>query len=198
MTTIRLTRYFLISATDYTDMMFVPVYDNNNNIIANVSPHFFADCSLEGSGKLIDGRVINVTGNYVPCPANVSAALKQIADQMYRSRYSYVGLTNDCSHYFTYKVSQEPWGLGSHGNPLLPFAVVASDPQYYPYGTTLFAKQLQGLQLPNNSIHDGYLYCGDIGGAIKGAHLDWFVGFKSWQLNNVVPDNIDVEVYSTP
>lgn len=199
MTTIRLTRYFLINSDDYHDPSFVPVYDDSGNIIATVSAHFFADCSLEGSGRLSDGRVINVTGHYVACPQNVAMALKQIADMMYRSRYSYVGLTNDCSHYFTYKVSPEPWGLGSHGNPLLPFAVVASDPHYYPYGTVLFAPQLQGLQLPNQGTHDGYLYCGDTGGAIKGPnHCDWFVGIKAWQLNHIVPDYIDIEVYKTP
>jgi 3D (Asp-Asp-Asp) domain-containing protein len=196
MTLIHLTRYFMLSQEDYNSNNIIPVLDNNHNVLAYIDPDLFADGSLEGSFRLNDGRVLNVSGNYAVCPMNIASILKDIADRKYRSKYGYVGLTNDCTHYMTYQVSPNSWGEGSHGNPLEPFVVVASDPQYYPYGTTLLCKQLQGMQMPDGSTHAGYLYCGDVGGAIKGAnHCDWFVGLKRWELNNVIPEYVDIEIY---
>lgn len=201
MTLVKLTRYYLVSADDYPAANnIIPVKDKEGNTIAMVDPNYFAAMSLEGSGKLsgTGGKILNVDGGYTTASSQVSAALKDIADRMYRSHYGYVGLSNDCSKYFTYSVSPSVWGVGIHNFSLMPFVSVASDQHYYPFGTTLFAPKLQGLQMPDGTTHMGYLYCCDTGSAIVGAHLDWFCGYKKWELNDIVPGEIEVEVYKTP
>jgi 3D (Asp-Asp-Asp) domain-containing protein len=195
---VELTRYYLVSEGGYTEAATIPVLDTHGNILTTVDPYFFAALSLEGSGKLNDGRILNVSGNYAPAPASVSQSLKSIADQMYRSHYGYVGLSNDCQQYFTYTVSPTLWGVGIHNKSLTPFVSVATDQSVYPFGTVLFASALVGMKMPDGTTHNGYLHADDTGGAIVGAHCDWFVAYKSWELDGTVSDSIDVEVYSSP
>lgn len=198
MTSVKLTRYFLVSEEDYGNNKTVPVMDTKGNLISTVDPDFFASMSLEGSAKLDDQRILNVSGGYTSCPSNVAETLKEIADKKYRSHYGYVGLSNDCTRYFTYNTSPTMWGVGMHNFSLMPFVSVASDQRFYPFGTVLFIPQLQGKQMPDGTTHAGYVYCCDTGGAIIGEHLDFFVGYKRWEMNGIIPDNVDVQVYSTP
>lgn len=198
MTSVKLTRYYMVSEKDYGDNKIVPVLDIQGNLISTVDATFFASMSLEGSAKLADGRVLNVNGGYAQASDTISQTLKTIADKQYRSHYGYVGLSNDCKRYFTYNVSPTMWGIGMHNFSLMPFVAVASDQRFYPFGTTLFIPELQGKTMPDGTTHAGYVYCCDTGGAIIGEHLDFFVGYKEWQLEGIIPDNVEVQVYSTP
>jgi 3D (Asp-Asp-Asp) domain-containing protein len=200
MTTIKLTRYFMLNQNDYGNNNIIPILDNSGNVITNVDPHLFAEGSLEGCFKLNDGRVLNVTGNYVPAPEQVSQALKDIADKEYRGRYGFVGLSKDCSHYFTYSVSPTTWGVGAKNKALYPFISIAADPAFYPFGTILFCPALKDKRLPDGEDHMGYLMVDDVGSAIVGQnHCDFFTGTKQWadQLT-WLPENVEIEVYSTP
>jgi hypothetical protein len=47
----------------------VPVYGNDRQVLAHVAPHFFAQMALEGTGRLRDGRLLRVSGRYVPVAA---------------------------------------------------------------------------------------------------------------------------------
>jgi 3D (Asp-Asp-Asp) domain-containing protein len=63
--------------------------------------------------------------------------------------------------------------LGCH---LAPMRTVAVDPAVFPRHSVLFIKQTVGLKMPDGSIHDGYWYASDVGGAIKGQRIDLFTG----------------------
>ncbi len=191
---VELTRYYVVAEDDYDQANLIPIKDVNNTLIARTNAHFFAAMSLEGSGRLASGQMLNVSGNYVPCDPDTSKTLQAIAQQSYHNHYGYVGLSLDASKYFAYFRSPTKWGVGVKGERLYPFVSVAADFSVFPLLTKLYAPQLQGLQLPNGETHGGYLYVQDTGSAIKGAHLDWFVGLKDWELMGIVPDEIDVEV----
>ncbi|RYG84405.1 MAG: hypothetical protein EON59_13350, partial [Alphaproteobacteria bacterium] len=68
-------------------------------------------------------------------------------------------------------------GGGATGNDSLgcrPIAMrtVATDPRYIPRRTRLFIPETVGLRMADGSLHDGYWYASDTGGAIKGQKID--------------------------
>lgn len=72
-------------------------------------------------------------------------------------------------------------GGGATGNDSLgcrPIAMrtVAVDPRYIPRRTRLFIPETVGIRLPDGTIHDGYWYASDTGGAIKGQKIDLYTG----------------------
>jgi len=72
-------------------------------------------------------------------------------------------------------------GGGATGNDSLgcrPVAMrtVAVDPRVIPRRTKLFIRETVGLRLADGTVHDGYWYASDTGGAIKGAKIDLYTG----------------------
>ena len=72
-------------------------------------------------------------------------------------------------------------GGGATGNDSLgcrPIAMrtVATDPRVIPRRTRLFIRETVGLRMADGSIHDGYWYASDTGGAIKGQKIDLYTG----------------------
>ena len=72
-------------------------------------------------------------------------------------------------------------GGGATGNDSLgcrPVAMrtVATDPRVIPRRTRLFIRETVGLRLADGSIHDGYWYASDTGGAIRGQRVDLYTG----------------------
>ncbi len=72
-------------------------------------------------------------------------------------------------------------GGGATGNDSLgcrPIAMrtVAIDPRVVPRRTRLFIKETVGMELADGTIHDGYWYASDTGGAIKGNKIDLYTG----------------------
>jgi 3D (Asp-Asp-Asp) domain-containing protein len=72
-------------------------------------------------------------------------------------------------------------GGGATGNDSLgcrPIAMrtVAVDPRVIPRRTKLFIRETVGMRLADGSIHDGYWYASDTGGAIKGQKIDLYTG----------------------
>tara|TARA_R110002124_G_scaffold21502_2_gene82431 strand:+ start:1092 stop:1625 length:534 start_codon:yes stop_codon:yes gene_type:complete len=72
-------------------------------------------------------------------------------------------------------------GGGATGNDSLgcrpiPMRTVAVDPRVIPRRTRLFIRETVGLRLADGTLHDGYWYASDTGGAIKGAKVDLFTG----------------------
>jgi peptidoglycan hydrolase-like protein with peptidoglycan-binding domain len=62
----RLTTYHVVDQHDEpTGTVRVPILDEQGQVLAHCSPSFFAKLSLEGSGRLTDGRLVNVTGRKV-------------------------------------------------------------------------------------------------------------------------------------
>ena len=72
-------------------------------------------------------------------------------------------------------------GGGATGNDSLgcrPVAMrtVATDPRVIPRRTRLFIRETVGLRMADGTIHDGYWYASDTGGAIKGRKIDLYTG----------------------
>jgi 3D (Asp-Asp-Asp) domain-containing protein len=71
-----------------------------------------------------------------------------------------------------------PLGCGVRNHPLVPFRTIAVDPDIIPLDSVVFVPELRGREFTYDGqtfIHDGYLFAGDRGGAIKGRHIDVFL-----------------------
>ena len=85
-------------------------------------------------------------------------------------------------------------GGGATGNDSLgcrPIAMrtVATDPRYIPRRTRLFIRETVGLRMADGSIHDGYWYASDTGGAIKGQKIDLYTGQGRGSMSPAMPLN---------
>lgn len=122
--------------------------------IAEVRKEFAVQLALQGTGKLKDGRILNVWG---PC---------------------------DCEHSPCFKETGTKWGTSGNGRPLQPYRTVAVDRTIIKLGSLLHIPQLEGRTMPGRApwggfVHDGCVIADDTGGGIKGHQLDLFVGRKS-------------------
>jgi 3D (Asp-Asp-Asp) domain-containing protein len=125
--------------------------------IAEVSKEFASQLAVQGTGKLHDGRVLNIWG---AC---------------------------NCKHTPCFKVTQAQWGTAGSGRPLQPFRTVAVDPKVVKLGSLLYVPLLEGRTMPGREpwggyIHDGCVIADDTGGHIAGNRIDLFVGRKGYFL----------------
>jgi 3D (Asp-Asp-Asp) domain-containing protein len=125
--------------------------------IAEVSREFASQLAVQGTGKLHDGRVLNIWG---PC---------------------------NCKRSPCFKVTQAQWGMAGTGKPLQPFRTVAVDPRVVKLGSWLYVPLLEGRTMPGRGpwggyVHDGCVMADDTGGHILGNRLDLFVGRKGYFL----------------
>lgn len=125
--------------------------------ITEVTKEFATALELQGTGKLKDGRVLNIWGN---CR---------------------------CEHTPCFKVTESQWGTAGTGKPLQPFRTVAVDPKVVKLGTLLYVPLLEGRTMPGRPpwggfVHDGCVVADDTGGGIDGNQLDLFVGRKGYYL----------------
>ncbi|MCG8420930.1 MAG: 3D domain-containing protein [Proteobacteria bacterium] len=134
----------------------VQLYTSDCKPLAKVSKKFARQLSREGTGKLRDGRVINVSGS---C---------------------------DCEHSPCYFVPnrRKRWGVGVGKRALSPFRSVAVDPATVSIGTLLYVPELDGLTMPGRQpwggfVHDGCVIADDRGGNVQGKQLDFFAVKKS-------------------
>jgi 3D (Asp-Asp-Asp) domain-containing protein len=71
-----------------------------------------------------------------------------------------------------------PLGCGVRNIPLMPFRTVAVDARIIPVESVIFVPELRGRSFAykgRDFVHDGYLFAGDRGGAIRGRHIDVFM-----------------------
>ena len=125
--------------------------------IASVSTEFATQLQLQGTGKLKDGRLLNIWGG---C---------------------------GCARNPCFKVTETKWGISGSGRALHPFRTVAVDRRVIKLGTLLYIPLLEGKTMPGRPpwggyVHDGCVVADDTGGGIKGHQLDLFVGRKGWFL----------------
>jgi 3D (Asp-Asp-Asp) domain-containing protein len=125
--------------------------------IADVSKEFASQLAIQGTGKLHDGRVVNIWG---AC---------------------------NCKHTPCFKVTEAQWGTAGSGKQLQPFRTVAVDPKVIKLGSLLYVPLLEGRTMPGRSpwggyVHDGCVVADDTGGHISGNRIDLFVGRKGYFL----------------
>jgi 3D (Asp-Asp-Asp) domain-containing protein len=168
------TFYKLAEEKNYSGPRDTPIYTPDGQLIARVSSGFAFDLSLEGSGKLDDGRVVNYSSNGGTC----------------QTPPGYHGVR---SCYRVLDASVYPWGRG-HGVPVEPLRSIAVDPSVIPWGSVIYIREFDGLQIPaldgvGGFTHDGLFRAEDSGGGIHSNHIDIYAGPNSmyrW-LDRAVP-----------
>lgn len=138
-----------------SDKTGIEVRDINGKPLGpKLSKKKWCNLAMEGTG-FIDGHTFNYAGtstkHVVKCDHTPSGRVK-----FYVTKYKY--------------------GVGSRNNPLRPFVSVACDQKIYPFGTRFFIPSARGVLLPDGTVHGGYFVCEDVGGLIKGNHIDVFIG----------------------
>lgn len=71
------------------------------------------------------------------------------------------------------------YGVGARdslGCQVVAMRTAAVDPSVTPKRTILFIPETVGMPMPDGSVHDGYWYASDVGGAIKGSRIDLYTG----------------------
>lgn len=127
--------------------------DMDGNVLARVSAKFWSAIRLEGTGKLLDGRVINYKGR-----VDLPDGTKEI-------RYIV------CP-------PEAPYGYGYENLYVLhPFRSVAVDPRVVPIGSKVFIPKAVGIALPDGTTHDGFFQAIDIGDAIQNKRIDMFTSY---------------------
>jgi hypothetical protein len=162
-----LTYYWVAYEGDFDPTPTTDVGTCGGQTIATVPTEFADALKLEGSGKLLDGRMINIGG----CGC---------------------GGGYDC--FIELDPVRFPWGQGSQSNPLQPYLSIATDTAVLSTGTWVYAPGLDGQTLPSGETHDGCLRADDVGGGIDGTHIDWFVGLRDnyLTLDPDVPEQIEL------
>jgi 3D (Asp-Asp-Asp) domain-containing protein len=154
----RLTYYWIIREEDYLLNKKIKkdteIRSCRGELITKVSRTFAWALRMAGSGKLRDGRMLNVA-----CKCN--------------GRYGCFAVVNQ---------RRFPHGVGCRNNSLLPYGSVAIDRRLIPFGAWLYAPEIDGMELPDGTRHNGCLRADDIGNRVRGMHIDWFVlNRKSYQ-----------------
>jgi 3D (Asp-Asp-Asp) domain-containing protein len=150
------TSYWLAVEADYAGAADTTIYDPGCAVLATVSAEFATGLEREGSGKLVDGRVLNYHDT-CKCPRSPC--------------FFAVG-------------PEHPWGKGVENRPLQPYRSLAVDKAVIAYGTGLWVADLDGVTMPGEPpwggfVHDGCVQAVDTGDAIVGMRVDWFVGLRS-------------------
>jgi len=166
----RLTFYWVAVETDHLlddgDSM---IFTQRGHVLGTFPEKFVAEVSLEGTALLADGRIVNYDG---------------------RCRYG----TGRC--FDTLPRDEWPLGRGVQGRSLEPFRSVAVDPKIIPIGEAIYLPELDGVELPDGSFHDGCVRADDQGGAIKERKLDFFVA--SYEDFHWVADRLWWRLVATP
>lgn len=141
----------------------IDLKDINDQVILSVSPTFYKGLRLEGTGRLLDGRVINFH--------------KRVGEDI---KWRFCPLDT------------APYGYGLEDYALRPFHSVAVDPNVIPIPSLVYIPAAKGAPLPDGSIHDGYFEAVDIGSAIQDKRIDIFTAmgdqsqvFERWGLTNM-------------
>jgi len=126
----------------------VEMYTKEGYFFGRVQERYACSLRLEGSGLMMDDRIVNYTG---PCKYGYGTCFEQL------------------------DTTEFPFGRGAGTRPLIPFKSVAVDPKVIAIGEPLYIPEFDGMILPDGSIHDGCVRADDTGGGIKKRKMDFFV-----------------------
>lgn len=153
------THYYAHVASEVTSGVGYPLYSKAGVAVSpKISQKEYCLCGIEGTCS-INGQVYDWGGVGT---ARVPFTCSYKGHQAYWSKGTY------------------KYGKGNKNNALEPFVSIAADQSIYPFGTVIYVPQALGVKLPDGSLHKGFFKVADVGGAIKGNHIDVFTiqGFK--------------------
>lgn len=160
------TWYFVPSLTSIPNGIHVRNM-KNKTLGPKLSRKDWCQLAMEGTG-FIDGKTYNYAGTTwrykVKCQHGPSGRVK-------------------------FYETKEKYGIGNRNNPLRPFVSIACDQKKFKYGQKFFIPKAKGVLLPNNKIHNGIFVCEDVGGLIKGNHIDVFIGAEKKNFFDFVKSN---------
>lgn len=134
----------------------------------HVSARDWCDGALEGSIAVVDDDGVLRVYNY----AGVGAS-RQVDCRRFFRRLPALGRTR-------FRIAKGPFGDGVADWTLVPMRTIAVDPDVIPYGSVVYIPAARGtpIRLPDGRevVHDGYFYAADTGGAIRGNHIDVYLG----------------------
>jgi 3D (Asp-Asp-Asp) domain-containing protein len=152
----QLTYYWVTAEDDFSGAKDTNLYDDSCTVLAVVPSAFAHSIGIEGTGRLSDGRVLNVSGS---CGC----------------------ATSPC---YTVVDAQHPWGYGAQNNALVPFRSIAVDRTVIPLGSHVYIAEFDGVTMPGDPsygqfVHDGCVSADDVGGGIIGKHVDFFAALEA-------------------
>ncbi|MGZ3695883.1 MAG: 3D domain-containing protein [Bdellovibrionota bacterium] len=127
--------------------------DMDGRVMARVTTKFDKAIRMEGTGRMLDGRVLNFAGRQ---PVEGGGPLEVR---------------------FLVCPADAPYGYGLDLIKLTPFRSVAVDPTVVPIGSKVYIPKAKGIKLPDGSVHDGYFQAVDIGDLIKDKRIDIFTAY---------------------
>lgn len=154
------TYYYLADEADHDGDKRTALYDARCRPLATVAAGYADSICVEGSGRLADGRVLNFATSCScgrRCPTGGTICYEELSPREY------------------------PWGRGAGERALEPLRSIAVDRSRFALGRTIYLAAFDGLELPDvdgvgGYTHDGCFRADDVGGWIKGQHIDIFTG----------------------
>lgn len=147
----KLTYYWIVYEQEFPGRPTVPLYTLDGKVIAVVSSIFAERVSMEGTGVLRDGRIVNLH--------------KECDFATYG--WCFLNVDRDAA----------PFGYGSY-DPLRPFRTLAVPKDEIPRGTVVYVPDFDGMPLPSDEggfdFHDGCFVVEDTGWSLHGKHIDLF------------------------
>jgi 3D (Asp-Asp-Asp) domain-containing protein len=163
--------YYLIPEVDDNPSGFDLLDLSGNKLGVKLADRDWCNAALEGtiSVRTADGKV--KTFNFAG-----TGATAQVNCRPFFPRLTTIEKTNRTR----FSLSKGKFGEGVDGLKLVPYRSIAVDRSDIPIGTVIFIPAARGIKviLPSGEtdIHDGYFFAADVGGAIKGSHIDVFIG----------------------
>ncbi len=173
---VKLTYYWITSQDDYSGADDTILCSASAQTIATVPLAFANSLRLEGTGRLTDGRLLNV-GSSCACPSGMTTC------------------------YIVLDQTKYPFGLGVQSRALRPYRSVAVDRDIIAIGTPLYVPAFDGLDTPGDYgfLHDGCVIAEDVGGGIDEAHIDFFVAEKkNYQTLSSTIAQSEVDLFVNP
>jgi 3D (Asp-Asp-Asp) domain-containing protein len=151
----KFTYYWVTTEVEFEGLPDTDLIDPTCRVLAAVPAGFARSLTMEGTGLLGDGRLVN----YAPVCLCGPPCFYEPGDL-------------------------RPFGVGVEDRPLVPFRSVAVDQRLIPIGTHLFVPELSGQWVPGEApwggfFHDGCVVADDRGSHITNRHLDFFAAYQT-------------------
>lgn len=146
-----------------------------------LSKRDWCNSAMEGSVRVLDSQGRGVTYNYLG-----TSSVNAVDCTSIFPRHPKTGQVK-------FRLARGSFGDGVKTYRLIPFRTIAVDRSVIPYGSVVYIPSARGnkVTLPDGTqtVHDGYFFAGDTGGAIIGNHIDVYIGVAktnpfSWVKSN--------------